>query len=338
MNKKKLIFIGLASFAGLVFFCGTAQETGFTMSGYIQGLSNRYLYLNWQQGEAVKIDSVMVSNGHFKFKGSVQDPSLAVLFLKGQRPVRFYLENKTLEVTGKADAMRDLSFKGSVSQDEFSAFNKSISGIRNEEELISKSRAFITSHPASYVSADKLLELAPRMDYSTLQQLFDQLQSSVKHSVAGTRLYKLVNIYKNTSVGSIAPAVVQQDVNGKTIRLSDLRGKYVLLDFWASWCVPCRKENPVVLKAYNRFHNKGLQILAVSLDDKAENWKKAIEEDQMPWLQVSDLKGTENRAALEYGIFSIPANFLIDPEGKIIAKDLRGEALESKLSEVFSEH
>jgi thiol-disulfide isomerase/thioredoxin len=127
----------------------------------------------------------------------------------------------------------------------------------------------------------------------------------------------------------------QMDVNGKKVTLSSLKGRYVLLDFWASWCGPCRAENPNVLKAYNKFKDKHLEILAVSLDQNKANWLSAIEKDAMPWIHVSDLKGWKNEVAAQYGIRSIPQNLLIGPDGRIIAKNLRGSALEKKLSEIL---
>src|SRR5699024_4117188 len=116
----------------------------------------------------------------------------------------------------------------------------------------------------------------------------------------------------------------------------DFRGQYVLLDFWASWCAPCRAENPNLVKAYDRFNEDGFTIFGVSLDENREDWLKAIKEDNLKWTQVSDLNAWGNEAARKYGIRAIPANFLIDPEGVIIAKDLRGAALKQKLDDIFS--
>jgi thiol-disulfide isomerase/thioredoxin len=121
-----------------------------------------------------------------------------------------------------------------------------------------------------------------------------------------------------------------------SVSLSSFKGKYFLLDFWASWCGPCRRENPNVVKAYRQYHNKGFDILGVSLDDSKDDWLKAIKKDGLSWTQVSDLKGWKNEAATLYGIQGIPMNFLIDKEGKIIAKNLRGQDLEKRLAEVLN--
>lgn len=142
-------------------------------------------------------------------------------------------------------------------------------------------------------------------------------------------------IAKKTGIGATAMNFTQNNTDGKPVKLSDYRGKYVLLDFWASWCGPCRAENPNVLDNYEKYHAKGLEILAVSLDDKKDAWLKAIKDDGLEWAHVSDLKGWKNQVAKEYNIRAVPSNFLIDKEGKIVAVDLRGEELTRKLEDIF---
>ncbi|PSL46195.1 peroxiredoxin [Chitinophaga niastensis] len=142
-------------------------------------------------------------------------------------------------------------------------------------------------------------------------------------------------IAKKTAIGVAAMDFSQKNVEGKAVKLSDYRGKYVLLDFWASWCGPCRAENPNVLDNYEKYHNKGLEILGVSLDDKKDAWVKAIKDDGLTWAHVSDLKGWKNVVAQEYNIRAVPSNFLIDKDGKILAVNLRGEELSKKLEEIF---
>jgi len=136
-------------------------------------------------------------------------------------------------------------------------------------------------------------------------------------------------------VGKQAIDFTQPDANGNTISLSSFKGKYVLVDFWASWCAPCRKESPNLVKAYEKYRSKNFEILGVSLDQNKEKWLKAINDDHYTWTQVGDIKGWENAAAREYGIQGIPFNVLLDPNGVIIARNLRGEALEKKLEEIL---
>lgn len=141
---------------------------------------------------------------------------------------------------------------------------------------------------------------------------------------------------KVTAVGQIAPEISLANPNGQIVKLSSLRGKYVLIDFWAKWCGPCRRENPNVVKAYKRFKEKGFEVFGVSLDRNKEDWVKAIAEDGLTWTHVSDLKYFESQAAKDYNINAIPFSILLDKSGKIIAKNLRGAALEKKLEEVIN--
>jgi len=153
----------------------------------------------------------------------------------------------------------------------------------------------------------------------------------------GQSFRQALDVAKITAIGSIAPDFTQTDTAGKAITLSSLRGKYVLIDFWASWCGPCRMENPNVVKAYNQYKNKNFTIIGVSLDKTGarDAWIKAIKDDNLTWNQVSDLRFWQNQVAQLYKISQIPQNYLIDPNGKIIAKGLRGDELEAKLAEVL---
>jgi peroxiredoxin len=176
------------------------------------------------------------------------------------------------------------------------------------------------------------------VDVTNVRPIFDALSDALKNSTEGKEFEEKLTIAENTEVGKDAMDFTQNDTLGHPVSLSSFRGKYVLLDFWASWCGPCRAENPNVVKAYAKFHAKGFDVLSVSLDrtvDK-EKWLKAIHDDRLSWTQVSDLGFWNNAVAREYGITSIPQNFLIDPQGKIIGKNLKGEELEKKLDEIFS--
>jgi peroxiredoxin len=197
---------------------------------------------------------------------------------------------------------------------------------------------FIKSNGNSLVSLDALKKFGGSMpEYAVVAPLFESFSKALKNSSAGKEYAEGLAKLKATAVGSIAPEFTQNDRDGNPVKLSSFRGKYLLVDFWASWCGPCRQENPNVVKAYARYHDKGFEILGVSLDNEKgrENWLKAIEKDGLTWTQVTDLKYWNNEVAQLYGIKSIPQNFILDPSGKIIAKNLRGEALEKKLAELF---
>ncbi len=198
---------------------------------------------------------------------------------------------------------------------------------------------FIKDHPASPVSLLVLQQYAGQdIDVAEVEPLFNQLSPAVRSYPSAMLLKDRLDIARRTSIGQMAADFTQNDTLGNPVTLSSLRGKYVLIDFWASWCGPCRSENPNVVRAYNKYKDKGFSILGVSLDRQGakDAWLQAIHDDGLTWTQVSDLQFWNNAVAQLYGIQSIPQNFLLDPTGKIIDKNLRGEDLERKLEELLS--
>lgn len=201
---------------------------------------------------------------------------------------------------------------------------------RNDQQLI-----FATQNPNSIFSIGALVEVANRRGTKPVESAFYNLSKELQNTINGKELAARIYADKNIIVGSIAPNFSQPDTQGNMIQLSDFKGKFVLLDFWASWCAPCRAENPNLKKAYNIYKPKGLEIFAISLDDKNSKaaWIKAIQDDGLPWIHAADLKGWRNEAAVLYGVKGVPQNYLIDPTGKIIAINIRGEELHKVLAE-----
>lgn len=208
--------------------------------------------------------------------------------------------------------------------DEVEANQKTIMGDYLKNNTSSPIALFVLNQYAGY-------EINP----TEITPIFNKLSKTLRNSPSGKELATRLESARKTAVGQPAMEFSQPDADGKLVSLASYKGKYVLVDFWASWCGPCRAENPNVVKAYSRFKDKGFDILAVSLDDKKDKWQAAVQADNLPWTHVSDLKGWKNEVAEQYGIQAIPQNLLLDPKGVIIAKNLRGDALEKKLEEVI---
>lgn len=241
-----------------------------------------------------------------------------------------------------ADSLMKAYYAKTAEERKDSGFIKAMRGVMEVSQAgyDSVSRSFITSHPGSYIALQTFASLETGYNFNpdTAAARFSRFSPELQQSDLGKKIAALIEKGKQTSTGETAMDFEQQDSTGKTVKLSDYRGRYVLVDFWASWCKPCRAENPNLLAAYNKFKDKNFTILGVSLDEEngRKAWLGAVKHDGLPWTQISDLQGFKSKAAVLYGIEAIPANFLIDPNGKIIAKNLRGPDLDKKLGELFT--
>ncbi|AOM78516.1 TlpA disulfide reductase family protein [Pedobacter steynii] len=358
--KKNIILLSLSSIC--LFATAQVKKDGYTINGKIEGLKSPYMYIYGLGGS----DSVSVKNGVFSYKGSVKEPTR--IYLTDRKGLQFglYVENAPVSIKGNVNAIEDMLISGGKTQQEsnvlsvskkdlekrqkqlYSEYEKAekakdaaaIAKIESEffksyKESDALNKAFITKHPKSYVSLVNIKDLGSSTDYAELQSLFQSLDAGLKATETGKKMEAMLAVLKKGSNGQKMIDFTQNDMEGKPVSFSSFKGKYVLVDFWASWCGPCRGENPNVLKAYDQFKDKGFTVLGVSLDDNADKWKKAVVEDKMPWTQLSDLKGWKNEVSTYYGIQGIPANYLVDPDGVIIARNLRGEALHEKLKELM---
>jgi len=199
------------------------------------------------------------------------------------------------------------------------------------------SESFVKKYPSSYVAPIAIIRILQSSENATVaDNLYKLLSKDVKNSTLAKYVGEQLELAKINPIGSQIADFTQADTAGRPVKISSLRGKYVLIDFWASWCRPCRMENPNVVAAFNKYHEKNFTVLGVSLDQAKDAWLNAIHMDGLTWTHVSDLKGWGNQVASLFKVTSIPQNILIDPKGKIIAKNLRGEALNDKLSSILN--
>ena len=209
----------------------------------------------------------------------------------------------------------------------------------DEQETVLK-KAFVNKNPDTYISLLIMEELiSPNLLTDFIIPNFKKMSNALKFTSKGKLLSQKIENLRSVAVGSIAPDFEMQDTSGNVVALSSLRGKYVLIDFWASWCIPCRRQNPIIVAAYHKFKDKNFTILGVSLDGpgKRQDWLNAIAKDQLSeWHNVTDLQGWSSLVVPLYSIKGIPQNFLLDPEGKIVASGLRGGELEDKLAELLN--
>ena len=340
--------------------------------GTIKNFQGKKIYVHHKWDEKDFTDSALIKDSKFNFNLRTQDPNMywftTTPDINAQPNAIFFADEATIKanligdslpysgITGGQTQTDYLEYRGVVNSfvmiqlkmqndyktaqqnNDVNTQNAIMSEYQNlNSRYLQSMKDFVKNHPKSAVSGNIIYN-----DFNNPNvpvEIVEESLSYIDKSISNTKFIKLaqkrVNQLRGSTVGYPANNFTQPTPEGKNVSLSDFKGKYVLVDFWASWCRPCRMENPNVVAAYQRFKDKGFTILGVSMDSNKDPWINAIKQDGLTWTHVSDLKGWGNEAGRMYGVIGIPQNFLIDKEGKIVAKDLRGQALDEKLAEIL---
>jgi peroxiredoxin len=373
MNFRQNVKTSLGAFIVTLILvsCGNdaATKGGFTINGKITNATEKSITVNELTAKGLLfLDSATVgADGSFTLKGKVGEKIFAIInFPKGavllvidsntnmalsidaNTPDQFGVKGsddteqlrKLLEVNSKyMQALRNLEAK-------YAQYSNTVptlevqKQIRGEYDSIMTARnmevqSFIFEGKPSIMAYFATNFLTAEADFPFFDRVDKTFYTQFSNSKYAREHHQKVEMLRRTAIGEMAPDIVLNDPYGKTVALSSLRGKYVLVDFWASWCKPCRLENPNVVRMYNKFKGKGFEVFSVSLDDNKDAWMKAINDDKLLWTHVSDLKKWNASVVSSYNIESIPFTVLLDKEGKIVAKNLRGEDLEAKLAELM---
>ncbi|WP_433903561.1 redoxin domain-containing protein [Sphingobacterium puteale] len=357
MINKNFILMAIAVFPVMLKAQSDYRVKGQVPTGHLASLAVMS-YPPDDKGGEYRADTAAIRHGRFEFAGTIGRPQLAELNL-----INPNAEKKAIDADEPENSMKNVGLfylDGDISVRFDESGKASYSGGGKEQQawldyehmILSRQESqaeadfefmqqlitdFVKSHPDNYVSVDLMdiftqSAIQPEIVAPMYQALSKRMQHAEKVKGWLPALEKAKIALSGTQQ---APSFSLNDIDGNPVSLKSYRGKYVLVDFWASWCAPCREENPNLLAAYERYKGNNFDVLAISLDTKKELWLKAIQEDKLPWKQVCDFKASSSEVAKKYEISSIPANVLVDPQGFIVGKDLRGEALHKRLADLL---
>jgi len=328
--KRRILALGIAALAFT--FAHAQEKSTLHLSGTTNGVSTGKVYLHkFIDKYYTVIDSASIQKGTFSFSTKTVLPEIYGISLETkENPYMLFLDKN--QITVKLDSASEYGnteVKGSALHTLFKDY-KSRKGVKIDE--------FIKQHSSSLVAAYALYrDFSYRLTPSEIQSNIQLLDPSLQNTTYVQVLNKLVKTLGNVSVGKKAPEFSAATPDGKIVSLSDRLGKgYLLIDFWASWCTPCRRENPEIVKVYQKYKDKGFDILAISLDKSKDKWIKAIADDHLEWTQISELKFWQSEIIGKYGVRAIPSNVLVDSKGIIVARNLFGEDLDHLLNELLS--
>ena len=351
--------------------CSSKEK--YVLKGKIYGSDGVTFYLKIRTDSGVvNIDSAVSKRGSFTMKGcAVEYPQIVALAAGNtNKMTSFYIENRKITVKGVLDSLSKAIITGSKTHDEYKKYIESVKPLSDyyqklyadftvarkakdeelaatmriqfdsiENEIIKKQKEFIETHTASFITPSFITGLSGNMSADELELYINNLDESISNLPQITELKKMVAAIRSVDVGKKAPDFTINDVKGDTVSLySKVGAKALLIDFWAAWHSPCREENTNIVKVYNEFHKKGFDIISVSLDRQKEDWLKAVEDDKLTWTNVSDIKAWNSPVAALYAVNVIPANFLLDKNGIIIARNLSGDDLYNKVKDALEEN